>query len=134
MLEGSGPLVWARDGPCWPNREASLFVDAGGRPDGRGRFARSNGVGRGFGQDREQRQHRGGLHHPEAVGCGLEDRHEVVGVAAAGVAGDVVQGHDDVVERADADGAAYLVLGRAVTEAPDPPGVLAGILESLRKL
>lgn len=30
MLEGSGPLVWARDGPCWPNREASLFVDAGG--------------------------------------------------------------------------------------------------------
>jgi orotidine-5'-phosphate decarboxylase len=35
-------------------------------------------------------------------------------------------------ERAAADGAAYLVLGRAVTEAADPPGVLAGILESLR--
>lgn len=36
-------------------------------------------------------------------------------------------------ERAAADGAAYLVLGRAVTEAEDPPGVLAGILESLRQ-
>jgi magnesium chelatase accessory protein len=30
MLEGYGPLVWERDGACWPNCEASLFVDAGG--------------------------------------------------------------------------------------------------------
>ncbi len=35
-------------------------------------------------------------------------------------------------ERAAADGAAYLVLGRAVTEAADPPAVLREILASLR--
>ena len=35
-------------------------------------------------------------------------------------------------DRAAADGAAYLVLGRAVTEASDPAGVLRGIRETLR--
>ena len=30
MLEGAGPLHWERDGACWPNHEASLFVEAGG--------------------------------------------------------------------------------------------------------
>jgi len=35
-------------------------------------------------------------------------------------------------ERAAADGASYLVLGRAVTAAPDPPGVLDSVLASLR--
>jgi orotidine-5'-phosphate decarboxylase len=35
-------------------------------------------------------------------------------------------------ERAAADGAAYLVLGRAVTGAPDPASALAGIIASLR--
>ncbi len=35
-------------------------------------------------------------------------------------------------ERAAADGAAYLVLGRAVTAAPDPAAVLEGIIASLR--
>lgn len=36
-------------------------------------------------------------------------------------------------ERAAEDGAAYLVLGRAVTEAAEPATVLAGIVESLRR-
>ena len=36
-------------------------------------------------------------------------------------------------ERAAADGAAYLVLGRAVTEAAEPAAVLSEIVESLRK-
>lgn len=36
-------------------------------------------------------------------------------------------------ERAAADGAAYLVLGRAVTAAADPSAVLAGIIEGLRR-
>ena len=36
-------------------------------------------------------------------------------------------------ERAAADGAAYLVLGRAVTEAAEPGAVLSEIVESLRK-
>jgi orotidine-5'-phosphate decarboxylase len=35
-------------------------------------------------------------------------------------------------ERAAADGAAYLVLGRAVTAAPDPAAALAAIVETLR--
>ena len=35
-------------------------------------------------------------------------------------------------EKAAADGAAYLVLGRAVTEAAEPAAVLTGIVESLR--
>ncbi|MBX7119712.1 MAG: orotidine-5'-phosphate decarboxylase [Gemmatimonadaceae bacterium] len=34
-------------------------------------------------------------------------------------------------ERAAADGAAYLVLGRAVTAAPDPAAVLAGVVRGL---
>lgn len=37
-------------------------------------------------------------------------------------------------ERAAADGAAYLVLGRAVTEASEPAAVLSEIVESLRKV
>lgn len=35
-------------------------------------------------------------------------------------------------QAAAADGAAYLILGRAVTGAPDPAGALRGVLESLR--
>lgn len=35
-------------------------------------------------------------------------------------------------ERASADGAAYLVLGRAITAAPDPQATLAKVLESLQ--
>jgi orotidine-5'-phosphate decarboxylase len=35
-------------------------------------------------------------------------------------------------QQAAADGAAYLVLGRAVTEAPDPAAALAGVIDSLR--
>jgi orotidine-5'-phosphate decarboxylase len=35
-------------------------------------------------------------------------------------------------ERAAADGAAYVILGRAVTEASDPGQVLAGVVDSLR--
>lgn len=35
-------------------------------------------------------------------------------------------------QRATADGAAYLVLGRAVTAADDPPAVLDAVLSSLR--